>query len=89
MLWQIKYHGTWCMILNYISWRQAITIVQGDYEITAKLIKKNELPLYAPVNGTMNRVIHESASCKAYFKFTFKGKLLCEFTSSAASFEFE
>lgn len=40
-------------------------------------------------NGRMNRIIHESASCMAYYKFSCKGKLLCEFTSDRASFEFE
>ncbi len=66
-----------------------VTVSQGNYEITAKLIKKNAHPLYAPVNGAMNRIIHESASCIAYYKFSCKGKLLCEFTSDRASFEFE
>lgn len=66
-----------------------ITISQGDYKITAKLIKKNVKPLYAPINGAMSRIIHESASCTAYYSFSFKDKLLCEFTSNAASFEFE
>ena len=62
---------------------------QMNYELTAKLIKKNAHPLYAPINGAMNRIIHESASCIAYYKFSRKGKLLCEFTSDRASFEFE
>ena len=66
-----------------------VIVSQGNYEITAKLIKKNAHPLYAPVNGTMNRIIHESASCIAYYKFSCKGKLLCDFTSDRASFEFE
>ena len=66
-----------------------VTVCQGNYEITAKLIKKNAQPLYAPVNGTMKRIIHESASCIAYYKFSCKGKPLCEFTSDRASFEFE
>ena len=66
-----------------------VTVCQGNYEITAKLIKKNAQPLYAPVNGTMNRIIYESASCTAYYKFSCKGKRLCEFTSDRASFEFE
>ena len=66
-----------------------VIVSQGDYEITAKLIKKNAQPLYAPVNGTMNRIIHESASCTAYYKFSCTSKLFCEFTSDRASFEFE
>ncbi|MBE7048763.1 MAG: hypothetical protein E7393_05285 [Ruminococcaceae bacterium] len=66
-----------------------ITVSQGGYELTAKLIEKKAQPLYAPINGVMNRIIHESASCKAYYKFSCKGKLLFEFTSDRASFEFE
>lgn len=66
-----------------------VTVSQGGYELTAKLIKKKAQPLYAPVNGAMNRIIHESASCKAYYKFSCKSKLICEFTSDRASFEFE
>ena len=66
-----------------------VIVSQGDYEIIAKLIKKNTHPLYAPENGRMNRIIHESASCRAYYNFSCKGKPLCEFKSNRASFEFE
>ncbi len=74
--------------IKYIG-DNTVIVSQGDYEFTAKLIKKNAHPLYAPVNGAMNRIIHESASCIAYYKFSCKGKLLCEFTSDRSSFEFE
>lgn len=66
-----------------------ITVSQGGYELTAKLLGKNSHPLSAPVNGKMIRTIHESASCTAYYKFSYKGAVLCEFTSKRASFEFE
>lgn len=66
-----------------------VTVRQGNYELTAKLIKKNAQPLYAPVNGTMNRTIHKSASCKAYYKFSCNDIILYESTSERASFEFE
>lgn len=66
-----------------------ITVSQGGYELTAKLIEKNAHPLSAPVNGKMRRTIHESASCTAYYKFSYKGTVLCDFTSDRASFEFE
>lgn len=56
---------------------------------TGKLLQKNALPLLAPANGSMCRTIHESASCKAYYRFSHKGKELCEFVSNRASFEFE
>lgn len=74
--------------IRYIG-DNTVIVSQGDYEITAKLIKKNARPLYAPENGRMKRIIHESASCRAYYKFSRKNKLLCEFTSDRASFEFE
>lgn len=67
----------------------SIIVSQGGYELTAKLIKKNSHQLFAPVNGKMGRTIHESASCTAYYKFSFNKKILCEFTSDRASFEFE
>lgn len=66
-----------------------ITVSQGGYELTARLIKKNAHPLSAPINGEMCRTIHESASCTAYYQFSYKGITLCEFTSNRASFEFE
>lgn len=66
-----------------------VTVEQNNYCLTAQLIKKNALPLYAPNNGVMNRTIHESASCTAYYRFSYKEKTIWEFTSDKASFEFE
>lgn len=74
--------------VKYID-KNFVIVKQGDFQLTAKLLKKNAQPLYAPDNGDMSRTIHESASCKAYYKFSYKGKILCEFTSDRASFEFE
>lgn len=69
--------------------KDSITVEQGDYQLTAKLLRKNAQPLAAPNRGKMNRTIHESASCKAYYRFSYKGKVLFEFVSGMASFEFE
>lgn len=69
--------------------KSSVTVVQGDYRLTAKLLEKNPHPLFAPNKGNMSRTIHESASCKAYYRFEHKGKILCEFISDRASFEFE
>ncbi len=66
-----------------------ITVTQGSYELTAKLLKKNAHPLSAPINGKMVGTIYESASCIAYYRLSYKDKVLCEFTSDRASFEFE
>ena len=66
-----------------------VTVKQGGFEFTAKLLKKNSQPLAAPTNGNMCRTIHESASCTAYYRFSHKDRILCEFTTDKASFEFE
>lgn len=69
--------------------KNSVTVKQGDYQLTAKLLQKNSNPLAAPNHGLMNRTIHESASCKAYYRFLYKGKALFEFISNRASFELE
>lgn len=66
-----------------------VTVKQSGYELTSKLLEKKTLPLFAPINGDMSRTIHESASCKTYYRFSHNNKTLCEFSSDAASFEFE
>lgn len=66
-----------------------VTIIQGEYKLTTKLISQNAHPLSAPEHGMMSRTIHESASCTAFYRFSHNGKTLCEFTSDRASFEFE
>ncbi len=67
----------------------SVTVKQGNYEFTAKLLEKNAQPLLAPTNGNMNRTIHESASCRAYYHFSHKGRVVCNFFSDRAGFEFE
>lgn len=67
----------------------SVTVKQGGFEFTSKLLKKKAQPLAAPTNGNMCRTIHESASCEAYYRFSYRDKILCEFTTDKASFEFE
>ena len=74
--------------VKYIG-RNTVIVRQGDYELTTVLLNKKTQPLFAPDKGKMSRTIHESASCKAYYRFAYQGKALCEFTSDKASFEFE
>lgn len=69
--------------------KNTVTVKQGTFEFTAKLIKNNAHPLSAPTNGNMSRTIHESASCKAYYRFSHNNKILFEFATDKASFEFE
>ncbi len=69
--------------------KNTVTVKQGNFEFTAKLLNKNAQPLAAPTNGDMCRTIHESATCEAYYRFSHKDRILCEFTTDKASFEFE
>lgn len=66
-----------------------IVILQGDLRFTAKLLKKNPQPLFAPKGGRMKRTIRESASCRVYYEMARNGRVLLAFESPAASFEYE
>lgn len=66
-----------------------IVIRQGKDVFSAALIEKHSHPLNAPVNGNMSRTIHESASCRAAYRFEKDGCLLLDFQTDKASFEFE
>ena len=57
--------------------------------LTAKLPEKRPQPLSAPADGAMVRTIHESAACRAAYRFTKDGKTLLAFETDKASFEFE
>lgn len=67
----------------------AVTVRQGKYSFTAKLLKRQERLLYAPVQGNMRRRIRESASCTAAYRFEENGEPLIDFSTDRASFEYE
>lgn len=67
----------------------AVTVKQGSYTLYAKLLQARHQTLNAPVNGKMARRIRESVSCRAFYRFTHKDKVLLEFESGDASFEYE
>jgi hypothetical protein len=66
-----------------------LVVRQGKLKLTARLIKKQESLLYAPVGGVMTRKIRESLSCTAYYLLEEDGKTLFEIISDRASFEYE
>ena len=66
-----------------------VRIVHGDLELDAHLLEAFARPLKAPANGSMVRTIHESASCRAFYRFRKKGCTLFAFETNRASFEFE
>ena len=66
-----------------------IRVVQGNLELEACIRENAGKPLKAPANGNMIRTIHESASCRAYYRFRKGGSILFAFETGQASFEYE
>lgn len=66
-----------------------VRVVQGNLELEIRLLEESGQPLKAPVKGDMVRTIHESASCRAFYRFRKKGCTLFAFETDRASFEFE
>lgn len=66
-----------------------ITVRQGAKTFSARLIDKNSHPLNAPVGRSMSRTIHESAACRAHYRFEIGDETVFEFETDRASFEYE
>lgn len=66
-----------------------VWIRQGKLELEAQLIKTANHPLNAPVQGEMERTIHESAACQAFYRFRKAGRTLFAFETDKSSFEYE
>lgn len=91
ILWQGKEYR----IATYLGARvvqiqnNMVRVIQGNLELDAQLLEASERPLKAPAKGDMVRTIHESASCRAFYRFRKKGCTLFAFETDRASFEFE
>ncbi len=91
VLWQGKEYR----IATYLGARgvqiqnNMVRVIQGNLELDAQLLEASERPLKAPAKGDMVRTIHESASCRAFYRFCKKGCTLFAFETDRASFEFE
>lgn len=66
-----------------------VRIIQGDLELEARLIERADSPLKAPTMGDMVRTIHESAACRARYRFRKGNCTLFAFETDRASFEYE
>jgi len=66
-----------------------VILRQRELELTARLIEQKPLPLNAPSLGKMSRTIHESVSCRAYYRFRIGGETIFEVESPNAAFEYE
>ena len=63
--------------------------MQGELELEARLLEPAKRPLKAPTMGDMTRTIHESAACRAFYRFRKGGRTLFAFETNRASFEYE
>ncbi len=68
---------------------KTVRVIQGNLELEVRLLEAAKQPLKAPTKGNMVRTIHESASCRAFYRFRKKGCILFAFETDKASFEFE
>lgn len=66
-----------------------VRVKQGSLELDVRLMKTAGRPLKAPLKGDMVRTIHESASCRAFYRFCKGDCTLFAFETDRASFEFE
>lgn len=66
-----------------------VRVIQGNLVLDVRLIEASERPLKAPAKGDMVRTIHESASCRAFYRLRKEGCTLFAFETDRASFEFE
>lgn len=66
-----------------------VRVIQGDLELEARLIERSDSPLKAPTMGDMVRTIHESAACRASYRFRKGNHTLFAFETDRASFEYE
>lgn len=66
-----------------------LRVVQGGLELEARLLQASGQPLQAPTKGAMVRTIHESAACRAFYRFAKGKQTLFAFETDRASFEYE
>ncbi len=91
----ILWHGKEYRMATYLGARvvqiqnNTVCVIQGNLELEARLLEASGRPLKAPTKGDMIRTIHESASCRAFYRVCKKGCTLFTFETDRASFEFE
>lgn len=64
------------------------TIIQKNMVLNVELLEPRPQDLRAPVKGAMTRIIYESIKCKVRYRFVIDNKVLFDFVSDKASFEY-
>lgn len=91
ILWQGKEYR----IATYLGARAVqlqssrVRVTQGSLELEVRLLEVSACCLKAPAKGNMVRTIHESASCRVFYRFRKKNRTLLAFETDRASFEYE
>lgn len=91
----VLWHGKEYRLATYLGAKvvqnknRMVRIIQGDMELEVRLIEASERPLKAPAKGDMVRTIHESAACRASYRFRKGSRTLFDFETDKASFEYE
>lgn len=91
----IQYHGREYRLATYYGAKATIIsgglleIRQGNMVLTAKRLEETAHPLYAPVSGSMKRMIRENVACRAFYQWQVNGQLVLNFETSRAAFEYE
>ena len=71
------------------AWSSASAVIrQGKYRLEAELLNERRQPLRAPVEGRMERTIHESLCAEVRYRFWHGDSLLFQHTDPNASFEY-
>ncbi len=70
------------------AWSSSGAVIrQGKYRLEAELLNERRQPLRAPMEGRMERTIHESLCAEARYRFWHGDNLLFQHMDSNASFE--
>ena len=91
----IHFHGKEYRFATYLGARAVkirdgeAVIRQGSRTLTVRRLEDKGKPLAAPVGGSMQRTIRESAACRSYYHLQENGKTVFEFESEKAAFEYE
>lgn len=91
VLWEGKEYRLATYLGARVVWirNKKLRIVQGNLELDICLLENRGHLLKAPVDGGMMRTIHESAACRAFYRLRKKNRVLFEFETEKASFEYE
>ena len=90
----VLYHGQEYRLATYRGakiekWSPSGAVIrQGQYRLEVELLNEQRQALRAPVEGRMERTIHESLCAEVRYRFGYGNKLLFQHTDSNASFEY-